>query len=291
MSLNSATKDSKYPKEKHQERPIKLMEAVIVFLIAISIIGYAAFSKAFPIAMGIFLALIFCCAYAMAALRISWDSLFESVEKTIASVLFGLIFCLSVGFISAAWIASGTIPFMLYWGLRLINPNMFLVVAFIITTIASFFTGQAWTMIPSLGLAFMGIATALGIPLPMAAAAVVSGCFIGDAASPICEVPTIASISAGSGDTIGTIKSMIPSFGMGILAGIVGFILLGFNLNVNAGQVGLSDSLMNAVANGFNLSPITLLPLIVVFALVFIKFPILPAVVIGAMVGVVEAIV
>ena len=108
------------------ERQINLGEAVLVFIMSIVVIGYPALSKQFPIAMGILLALVLCCTYAMLVLKISWDSLFDSITKTIAEVLFGLLFCLFVGFISASWIASGTIPFLFYWGLKLLNPDIFL---------------------------------------------------------------------------------------------------------------------------------------------------------------------
>ena len=108
------------------ERQINLGEAVLVFIMSIVVIGYPALSKQFPIAMGILLALVLCCTYAMLALKISWDSLFDSITKTIAEVLFGLLFCLFVGFISASWIASGTIPFLFYWGLKLFLLHLFL---------------------------------------------------------------------------------------------------------------------------------------------------------------------
>lgn len=289
--MSEKTNTPKEPKAKKEPRSLKVWEAILVFGISVLFIGYAALSRQFPIGMGIFLALIFCIGYAMIVQHFGWDELFEEISGTIHSVLFGLLFCLSVGFVSAAWLASGTIPFMLYWGLNLINPDIFLLVAFVICGIAAFATGQAWTMIPSLGIAFMGIATALNIPPAMAAAAIVSGCFLGDAASPVCEVPAIATISAGSDDVMGTIKSMIPTKGVGILVGCVAYFLLGMTFNVEAADVDAAAELMTAAEQSFNLSPLTLLPLVLVFVLVFMKFPMLPAVTIGALVGVLEAVV
>lgn len=285
------SKSSKKPeKVKKEPRLINLGEALIVFAVCIAIIAYAALSGHFPTGIAIFFALIICYAYGMIFLHHSWQDLFSSIETTIANVLFGLLFCLSVGFISAAWLASGTIPFLLYWGLELISPNMFLFVAFAVTCIASFFTGQAWTMIPSLGLAFMGISTALNIPPALAAGAIVGGCFLGDAASPICEVPTIASISAGTNDVIGTIKSMIPSKGVGVVVGAIAYFIIGMKFRSDAVTVESAEILQNAVAKGYNLSILTLIPLVVVFILVFKKFNPLGSVTIGALVGVVEAV-
>jgi len=273
------------------ERQINLGEAVLVFIMSIVVIGYPALSKQFPIAMGILLALVLCCTYAMLALKISWDSLFDSITKTIAEVLFGLLFCLFVGFISASWIASGTIPFLFYWGLKLLNPDIFLFVAFLITSFASFFTGQPWALLPSIGLAFMGIGTALGVPAPLAAAAIVSGCFVGDVASPINEVPVIASVSAGTADVIGTIKSTLIPFIPGMIVGAVAYFFIGMNMTISTAQVHTADSLINSLAQGFNLTVLTLIPLVVIFALVFIKFPILPGVIIASLIGMAEAVI
>lgn len=277
-------------KTKKESRKMNLAEAIIVFLICFAVIAVAAITGAFPIGMALLLAVVICGLYGTLVLHFSWDELFDSALKTISNVMFGILFCLSVGFVSASWIASGTIPFMMYWGLELINPQVFLLVAFVISALTSWLTGQAWTMVPSLGLAFMGIANALGIPAPMAAAAIASGCFIGDGASPLCEVPTIASISSGENNVMKTIKSMIPTLGTAIVATCVLYLVIGFGIDVETGQSSAVTDLQDAVSSGFNLSIITILPLVLVFVLVFVKFPILPAVVLGSLLGVVIAV-
>lgn len=273
-----------------QERRITLLEAVIVFIVSVTVIGYAALSKQFPIAMGILMALVLCCGYSMTALHIGWDSLFDSITKTISAVLFGLLFCLFVGMVCASWIASGTIPFLFYWGLRLLNPDIFLVVAFVITSICSFLTGQPWALLPSIGLAFMGIGTALGVPAPFAAAAIASGCFVGDVVSFTNEVPVIASIAAGTDDSVGTIKSTFKPFLPAMLIGVVGYFAISMTMTVNTEGVTSADVLMEGLASGFNLNPLALLPLVTIFVLVFLKFPILPGVFVASVVGMVEAV-
>lgn len=278
-------------KKKKEIRKITFPEALVLLIVSIAVIGYGAVTGAYPAGMGLFLATIIVSAYAVLALHYKWDDLFTEMANTVHGVLFGLMFCLSVGFVSASWLASGTIPFMMYWGIRLLNPTIFLLIAFIVCAVASYFTGQAWTMIPSLGIAFIGIAQALGVPLAMAAGAIVSGCFIGDAASPVCEVPTIASICSGTNDVMGTIKSMIPTQGIGILVGIIGYLVLGFTLTVNEGQSEAAITLTNSLAEGFNLNILTLLPVIVVFVLVFMKVSMLPAVTIGSILGILEAVI
>jgi len=276
-------------KEK-KERKTTLAEALVVFAVVVAIIGFAALNEDIPIAVGLLGALILSFGYGLLVLHFSFDELFQGSTDTVSSVFYGLMFALSVGFVSAAWLSSGTIQFMLFWGLELINPNMFLIIAFVTCCIASFATGQAWTMIPTLGLAYIGIASAINVPLPLAAAAIVSGCFLGDAASPLCEVPAIATTCAGSEDIIGTIKSMIPTKGIGILAGAIFFFVRGLQFGGDGAGFEATDALKTALAEGYNLSPLTLIPLLLVFVLVIRKVNPLAAVSLGALAGIVEGI-
>lgn len=271
-------------------RTTTFLESIILFAIIVTVIGYTALGGKIPVGVGLLISLIVVFAYGVLILKFKWDDLFQSATDTVASVFYGLMFCLSVGMVSAMWLASGTIQFLLYWGLNLINPNMFLIIAFLTCAIASFVTGQAWTMIPTLGLAYIGIAQAIGVPLPIAAGAIVSGCFLGDAASPVCEVPAVASASVGSKDIMGTLKSMIPTLGTGYLIGAIFFLVVGLNIKTSGGDLSAMTGLKEALANGFNLSPLTLVPLVVVFVLIIIKVNPLASVVLGSIVGLLEGI-
>lgn len=276
--------------EKATPRKMKLAEALIIFAVVASLIGVAAVGGLFPVAIGIFLALIITMAYGMLVLHFSFDELFDASTQTVSSVFYGLMFCMIVGFVSATWLESGTIQFLLYWGLELIAPSIFLLVAFVSCVIISFITGQAWTLIPTLGLAYIGIADALGISLPLAAAAIVSGCFFGDACSPLCEVPAIATSCAGSSDTMKTIRSAIPTKGVGLVVGAIFYGFMGLNGSVSTTNFAQSEELMQALVAGFNLSPLTLLPLIVVFVAVVFKLSPMIAVILGALVGIVMSV-
>lgn len=96
-----------------------------------------------------------------------------------------------VGAVAGSWIACGTVPFIMYWGLRLINPKMLLFITFLVLAIVSMATGQAWSTITSIGVAMAGVAIGLGVPVPLAAGAAVSGAFLGDKWSPISDVPAL----------------------------------------------------------------------------------------------------
>lgn len=273
----------------NEPRKMKFGEALVVFAIIVCVIGYTALSG-IPVGVGLLLSLMFVMAYGIGILKHSFDELFDAATGTVSSVFYGLMFCISVGAVAGAWLSSGTIQFMLYWGLRLINPNMFLIVAFLTCAVAAFLTGQAWTMIPTLGLSYIGIAQAIGVPMPLAAAAIVSGCFLGDAASPMCEVPAVASSSAGTKDSISTIKSMVPSLGLGYVIGAIFFFAMGLRLEVGTGGFEEANMLKDALIEGFNLSPLTLLPLVIVFILIIIKVNPLSSVMLGALAGMLEGI-
>lgn len=144
--------------------------------------------------------------------------------------------------------------------------------AFILTSIASLATGSSWAIVTSLGLALGGIATGLGIPLPMAAGAIVSGCFLGDKWSPLSDTPNLSAASTGQ-NIIKLFKSMVPTSGFGAILAAVGFLVLGFIIS----ESGSANSnavvkLMNGLSSSFNLNILLVLPVIFVFVMAAFTF-------------------
>jgi Na+:H+ antiporter, NhaC family len=122
----------------------------------------------------------------------------RSVGAKIVAVLPALLILLAIGMLIATWIASGTIPFLVYWGVRLVRPEFFLPTAFLATALMSLFTGTSWGSAGTVGVALLGTAAALGVPLPAAAGAVVSGAYFGDKMSPLSDTTNITAIAAGA---------------------------------------------------------------------------------------------
>jgi Na+:H+ antiporter, NhaC family len=122
----------------------------------------------------------------------------RSVGAKIVAVLPALLILLAIGVLIATWIASGTIPFLVYWGVRLVRPEYFLPTAFLATALMSLFTGTSWGSAGTVGVALLGTAAALGVPLPAAAGAVVSGAYFGDKMSPLSDTTNITAIAAGA---------------------------------------------------------------------------------------------
>ncbi|MCB1009664.1 MAG: Na+/H+ antiporter NhaC, partial [Acidobacteria bacterium] len=128
----------------------------------------------------------------------SWEAIQRSTGEKFAAVLPVILILLAIGLLIGTWVFSGTIPLLVFWGVRLIAPGAFLVTAFVTTGAMSLATGTSWGSAGTLGVALMGAAAALGVPLPAAAGAVVSGAYLGDKMSPLSDTTNICALAAGA---------------------------------------------------------------------------------------------
>lgn len=164
-----------------------------------------------------------------------WADIQRSTGQKIADVLPALLILLSIGLLIAGWVLSGTIPWLVYWGIRLIDPRFLVLTAFFATALMSLFTGTSWGSAGTIGVALMGTAAALGADLAVTAGAVVSGAYFGDKMSPLSDSTNITAIGAGA-PLYHHIRQMtytaVPSF---IVAGAV-YLTVGL-LDGGAGEV------------------------------------------------------
>ncbi len=144
-----------------------------------------------------------------------WDAIQAAMGARIAEVMPALLILLAIGLLIATWVLSGTIPYMVYWGVRLISPRFLLLTAFLATAGMSLFTGTSWGSAGTIGVALVGTAAALDAPLAATAGAVVSGAYFGDKMSPLSDTTNIAAIGAGA-ELFAHIRHMLwtagPSF-------------------------------------------------------------------------------
>lgn len=126
----------------------------------------------------------------------TWDDIQRSTGEKLADVLPAVLILLAIGALIATWVLSGTIPFMVYWGVRLVEPRYLVLTAFLGTALMSLFTGTSWGSAGTIGVALMGTAAALGAPLAPTAGAVVSGAYLGDKMSPLSDSTNISAIGA-----------------------------------------------------------------------------------------------
>jgi len=159
-----------------------------------------------------------------ALLKFSWKEMETGIVESIRKALPAILIMLAVGVLVATWMASGTIPMIIYYGLKLISPQYFLVAACFVCSITSLACGTSWGTIGSLGVAFISIAAGLGIPLGPAAGAIVAGAYFGDKLSPLSDIPNLASVTAGS-NLFDHIKHTLWSGGPAWLIGLVIYFL------------------------------------------------------------------
>jgi NhaC family Na+:H+ antiporter len=208
-------------------------------------------------------------------LHFKWEDMERGIVDSIHKAMPAILIMLCVGILIGAWIASGTIPMVIYYGLKLISPKFFLVTACFVCSLTSISTGTSWGTIGTLGVAFIGIAIGLGIPLGPAAGAIVAGAYFGDKMSPFSDVTNLAPVAAGS-NLFDHIKHMMWSATPAWLIGMFVYFIVG--LKYGGGKVE-SESLTlitQTLKENFNFSIFLLLPMVVVFYFAATKKPTIP---------------
>ena len=214
--------------------------------------------------------------------EVSYKKILTSISNSVKSVTGALLILLFVGALAGTWMISGIIPAMVYYGLKILDPNIFLPACIIICSIISVATGSSWTTSATVGIALVGIGKALGIPAGMVGGAVIAGAYFGDKLSPLSDTTNLAA-AVTKVDLFKHIKYLtyttIPSISITLIV----FIILGF-LQVSDGTTD-NTYLLNAISEKFNISlALFLVPLLVLIMIVK-KTPPLIALVIGTLVG------
>ncbi len=215
---------------------------------------------------------------------VQWDELHDGLCKSISAFIPAILIILSVGMLIGAWVISGTIPLMIYYGLKILTPSWFLIAALLICTVMSVTTGTSWGTIGTVGIALMGISVGLGIPVAYTAGAVVMGAIFGDKLSPLSDTTVLAS-AVSEVYIFDHVKYMLWTTIPPYLAGIVLYWFLG------AGAAGSVESeqlslILSTLEKTFSLNPVLLFPPIVVLILVIMKKPVLPIFAAGIIVAV-----
>jgi NhaC family Na+:H+ antiporter len=215
---------------------------------------------------------------------VEWDELQDGLCKSISAFIPAILIILSVGMLIAAWVISGTIPFMIYYGLKILTPSWFLIAALLICTVMSVTTGTSWGTIGTVGIALMGISTGLGVPLAYTAGAIVMGAVFGDKLSPLSDTTVLASAVSGV-YIFDHVKYMLWTTIPPYIAGILLYLFLGAGTkgSVESEQLAL---ILSTLSNSFSLNPVLILPPLVVLALVAMKKPVLPIFAAGVIIAV-----
>lgn len=195
--------------------------------------------------------------------KVSYDSIIEEVSKNLKSTTGAILILLMVGALSGTWLISGIIPTMIYYGLQILHPSIFLPACLIICSIISVATGSSWTTSATVGIALIGIGSTIGMPLGMVGGAVISGAYFGDKLSPMSDTTNLAPAMAGT-DLFTHIRYMlyttVPTMAITLLI----FIFLG--LAQDTTSIADDSTILNAIEVSFSVSPwLFLVPAIVIF--------------------------
>ena len=263
-----------------QPRKPALWQALFSFaaLIVVMSVGIAVFKVDPHIPM--FIGVIFACCMAL-WLGNSWNSIEQMMISGITKAMQSILILAIVGMMIGVWLLSGTIPTMIYFGLKLLSPAVFLPATVLICSITSLATGTSWGTMGTMGLALMGIGHGLGMPVGPTAGAILAGAYFGDKMSPLSDTTNLAPAMAGT-DVFTHVKFMLKSTIVAYVITLVFFGVYGIRHsstgNVDTSQV---TELMDGLKDIFHISPLLLIPPLVVILAIALKMPAIPGITLG----------
>jgi NhaC family Na+:H+ antiporter len=225
-----------------------------------------------------------------ALLKFRWEDMQRGIVDSIHKAMPAILIMLTVGVLIGSWMASGTIPMIIYYGLKVISPRFFLVTACLVSSITALATGTSWGTIGTVGVAFIGIALGLGLPLGLTAGAIVAGAYFGDKMSPFSDIPNLAAVTAGA-NLFDHIRHMMWSAVPGWLLSLAVYFALGLRYGGRAISSKAMDLVLETLRRSFRFNVLLLLPLVIVFYLAFAKKPTIPGMLLSSLTAAVLAVV
>ena len=273
-----------------EKKPVKFRHGALAFLLlaVVMFFGVVVLGSEPQIPM------VFGCACAAAIamyLGFDWDEVLEGMFKGILDAMEAVLILMCIGMLVGTWIQSGTVPTLIYYGLSVISPQLFLPVAFLGTLIVGIVLGS-WGAAGTIGIAFIGIAAALDIPLGMAAGAIIGGAYVSEIASPLTDGPVLCAAVANVG-VFDMCKKFLPIVLIVCAACLGIYYFVGSALGVSeataagASQVG---ELLDALDSSYAIGPLTLIPLVVMIACIALKVPAIPSFLLGVVLAMIEAV-
>lgn len=224
--------------------------------------------------ISIFIGAVVSVAIAM-YLGISWQEIEDKIKQVIADSTPTFLIVIMVGMLVGIWMAGGTVPALMYYGMKLISPSILVPLAFILCSITSIFTGTSFGSIATMGLALVGIAMTTDVSIPLVVGAIVSGAWLGDKMSPLSDTTNMASgvSKVGLYDHIGSMMyTTLPAAAVAlVLFAIVGFSQGSANMDTSQSQL-----IMDTLDANFNMSPVLIVPAILVLLVSVFKLPAIP---------------
>lgn len=220
---------------------------------------------------------------------ITWNELQKGIVRSIGSALPAILILLLIGSLAGTWLLGGIVPAMIYYGLEILNPSIFLFAACVVSSIVSLATGSSWSTVATIGVALLGIGKALGIPDGLIAGAIISGAYFGDKMSPLSDTTNLAPAMAGT-DLFTHIRYMmlttIPTLTITLLL----YLIIGFSRSSSSDLNDVSQ-IQQAIEQTFHINLWLFIPPGLVILMIVRKIPAVPALLAGTLAGVLFALI
>ena len=223
------------------------------------------------------------------SLGIKWIAIREKIVSTIGSAMTSILILLLIGSLAGTWMLSGVVPVMIYYGLDIISPKMFLFTAVIVCSIVSVATGSSWSTIATIGIALLGIGKALGMNEAIVAGAIISGAYFGDKISPLSDTTNLAPAMAGT-DLFTHIRYMFYTTVPSMVITLIIFLGIGFSSDYSS-AIDNVTSVKAAIGGTFNTNPLLFLVPVILLTIIMLKIPPLPSLLAGTLLGGIFAVI
>ncbi len=219
----------------------------------------------------------------------NWYNVRAVIVSSIGSAMPSMLILLLIGSLAGTWMISGVVPALIYYGLKIMHPSIFLFATVVITSLISLATGSSWSTVATIGVALLGIGNALGFHEGIVAGAIISGAYFGDKMSPLSDTTNLAPAMAGT-DLFTHIRYMVLTTAPTLIITLLIFLIFGFTLSPAQGSVNI-ESTLNALKTTFNITPLLFLVPIILVTIIILKMPPLPSLMIGTLLGGVFAVI
>lgn len=222
-------------------------------------------------------------------LGISWKKQRDGIVKSIGSAMPSILILFLIGSLAGTWMISGVVPELIYYGLKILNPKIFLFITVIICSLVSLATGSSWSTVATIGIALLGIGKALGMNEGMVAGAIISGAYFGDKMSPMSDTTNLAPAMAGT-DLFTHIRYMVITTTPSILITLIIFLILGFTIKVDS-SLANPDDVLNVLDNTFKMNPVLMIVPVFLIFIIIKKIAPVPALLSASLLGGIFAII
>lgn len=283
MASNEKTRAVRLPNIIEALLPIVVMMGLMIYGLNFTDETYV--DAHMPLAVSIVVACIVGCVCGH-----SFSDMLAGMVDRLNATMEAILILLTVGLLVASFLMSGTIPALIYYGLNLLTPQLFLPVGCILCAIVGLACGSSWTATATMGIAMLGIGAGLGIPAPITAGMAISGAYAGDKFSPLSDTTNLAAAVSATG-LFDHVTAMVSTTAPSLVIAIILYAILGVFTSSGSYDPTVAKDIQTVIASGFNINPFLLVPILVVIIACVMKLPGLVGVTISVVTGVIFAVI